>query len=159
MAQLLLCMKKSQLLDSLMDKRLSFPLKRCGFESSSISHFCLLSFQFASLFVFILDFAYTWIYIFESGIRLFDKYTRRNVNNFIYPKCINSLHAVSLILADFFHSKLFQKHLLGTLSECQTVFIQIRTHVLSVLIWKHTICKGYQQTTEVAADKKRVRKP
>ena len=28
-----------------------------------------------------------------------------------------------------------------------------------VLIWEQTVCKGYQQTTKVAADKKRVRKP
>ena len=41
-AQLRLCMKKSQLLDSLMNKRLSFPLKRCGSESSSISFFFFL---------------------------------------------------------------------------------------------------------------------
>ena len=29
--------------------------------------------------------------------------------------------------------------------------------VQSVLIWKQTVCKGYQQTTKVAADKKRLR--
>ena len=72
-----------------MDKRLSFALKRCGFEYSSISFF-LLSFY---LLVFILDFVYTWIYLFESGIRLFNKYTVRNVNNFNKPKFNNSLHA------------------------------------------------------------------
>ena len=33
----------TQFLDSLMDKRLSFALKRWGFESSSISFFCFLS--------------------------------------------------------------------------------------------------------------------
>ena len=32
----------------------------------------------------------------------------------------------------------------GTLSECQTVWNQIRTDVLSVLIWIQTVCKGYQ---------------
>ena len=81
-----------------MDKRLSFALKRCGFECC-ISFF-LLSFKFASLFVFILDFVQTLKYLFESGIRLFEsgirlikKYTRRNVNNFNKPKCNNSLHA------------------------------------------------------------------
>ena len=47
------------------------------------------------------------------------------------------------------------KHLSGTLSECQTVCIQIRTHVLSVLIREQTVCKGFQQTTKVAADKKK----
>ena len=61
----------------------------CGFESSSVSFF-LVSFN---LPVFILDIVYTWIYLFESGIRLFNKYTRRNVNNFNKPKCNNSLHA------------------------------------------------------------------
>ena len=46
-----------------------------------------------NLLVFILDFVYTWIYLFESSIRLFNKYTRRNVNNFNKPNCNNSLHA------------------------------------------------------------------
>ena len=40
--------EKIQFLDSLMYKRLSYALKRCGFESSSVSFF-LLSFNFASL--------------------------------------------------------------------------------------------------------------
>ena len=37
----------------------------------------------------------------------------------------------------------------GTLSECQTVWIQIRTDGLSVLICVQTVCKGYQQATKV----------
>ena len=72
-----------------MDKRLSFALKGCGFESSCVPFF-LLSFN---LLVFILDCVYTWMYLFQSGIRLFNKYIRRNVNNFNKPKCNNSLHA------------------------------------------------------------------
>ena len=35
-----------------------------------------------------------------------------------------------------------------TLSVCQTVWIQIRTDILSVLIWAQTVCKGYQQTNK-----------
>ena len=66
-----------------MDKRLSFALKRCGFESRSVSFF-LLSFN---LLDFILDFVYTWIYML-----LFNKYTRRDVNKFNKSKCNNSLH-------------------------------------------------------------------
>ena len=58
--------------------------------------------------------------------------------------------------ADFFQSLLFQKILSGTLSECGTVWIQIRSDSLLVLIWVQTICKGYQQTTKVAASKERV---
>ena len=34
-----------------------------------------------------------------------------------------------------------QTNLLGTHSECQMVWIQIRTHILSVLIWIQTVCK------------------
>ena len=74
-----------------MDKRLSFTLKRCGFESSSISFFLL--FLVASLSVFVLDFSVHMDLFFESGIRLFNKYTRRNVKNFNNPKCNNTLHA------------------------------------------------------------------
>ena len=36
--------------------------------------------------------------------------------------------------------------------------IQIRTDAVSVLIWLQTVCKSYQQTTEVAASKERVLK-
>ena len=79
--------EKIQFVDSLMDKRLYFAIIRCGFKSRSISFF-LLSFN---LLVFILDFVYIWIYLFESGIRSFNKYTRRNVNIFIKPKCNNCL--------------------------------------------------------------------
>ena len=42
-----------------------------------------------------------------------------------------------------FIKKFFQEH-------CQTVWIQIRTDILSVLIWVQTVCKGLQQTTKVA---------
>ena len=63
----------------------------------------------------------------------------------------------NLSSADFFENELFQKNLSGTLSECQTVWIQIRTDTLSVLIWVQTVCKGYQQTTNVAASEERVK--
>ena len=48
-----------------------------------------------------------------------------------------------------FRNWFFQKILSGTKE-----FIQ----VMSVLIWTQTVCKGYQQMTEVAASKERVRK-
>ena len=74
---------------------------------------------------------------------------------------LNTLHAgyffmLLLSSADFFQNKLFQNILSGTLSECQIVWIQIRTDRMSVLIWVQTVCKGYQQTIEVAASKERV---
>ena len=59
--------------------------------------------------------------------------------------------------ADFFQNLLFQKILSGTLSECQMVWIQIRTYMLLVLILVKTVCKGYQQTTKVAASQERVK--
>ena len=52
----------------------------------------------------------------------------------------------------------FSEILPETLSECQAVCIQISSYVLSVLISVQTVCKGYQQTSKVAADKERVRK-
>ena len=56
----------------------------------------------------------------------------------------------------FFKMSFFKKKkkLSGTLLECQKVWIQIRTDVLSVRIWVQTVCKDYQQTTKVAAIKK-----
>ena len=48
--------------------------------------------------------------------------------------------------------------------QCQTVWtrvsnslIQIRTDILSVLIWVKTVCKCYQQMTKVTASKERVK--
>ena len=58
--------------------------------------------------------------------------------------------------ADFFQNQFFQQILSGTLSECQTVWIQIRTDILSVLIWVQTVCKCYQQITKFVASKERV---
>ena len=58
--------------------------------------------------------------------------------------------ACFLLSADFFLFSLinfFQKNLSGIPSECQTVWIQIRSDVLSGLIWVQTVSKGYQQTT------------
>ena len=43
------------------------------------------------------------------------------------------------------------------MSESQTVWIQIRTDILSVLIWIQTVWKGYKQLTKVIASKERVR--
>ena len=41
-------------------------------------------------------------------------------------------------------------------SGCQTVWIQIRPHILPGLIWVKTVCKGYQQMTTVATSGQRV---
>ena len=77
---------------------------------------------------------------------------------------INSLHAqlgnfscFCCPLLTFFKSFFFQKILSGTLSECQTVWIQIRSDILSVLIWIQTVCNGYQQMTKVAPSKESVK--
>ena len=56
-----------------------------------------------------------------------------------------------LLSVDFFFFKLiFSKNLLGILSECQTVWIQIRPDLLSGLIG---VCKCYQQTTKLATSR------
>ena len=73
--------------------------------------------------------------------------------------CWVFIHAFVVVSWFFFKkNQLFQKFLTGTLSECQTVWIQIRTNLLSGLIWVQTVCKGYQQTIKVAARKERVMK-
>ena len=60
---------------------------------------------------------------------------------------------IFLSFADlFFKINLYQKIFPGTLSECQTVWIQIRTDVWSVLIWVQSVWKGY-----LSADDKRHR--
>ena len=57
-------------------------------------------------------------------------------------------------LPAFFNDLFSQKNVSGTLSECQTVWLQIRTDVLSVLIWVQTVCKGYQQMTKSMLSRK-----
>ena len=42
----------------------------------------------------------------------------------------------------------FQKNLSEALSECQMVWIKIRTDIHSILIWTQTVCNGYQQTAK-----------
>ena len=51
----------------------------------------------------------------------------------------------------------FQKIISGTLSGCQTVWIQIRASILSVPTCVQTVCNGYQQTATVATSKHRLR--
>ena len=52
----------------------------------------------------------------------------------------------------FFQIKLFGNILSGILSECQTVWTQIRPDDSSGLIWVQTVCQDYQQTTLVDKD-------
>ena len=81
---------------------------------------------------------------------------------------INSLHAgyffrLLLASADIFQKKLFQKILSGTLSvsngldpdqDGRNVGPDL---IPSVLIWAQTICKGYQQMTQISASKERAK--
>ena len=46
-----------------------------------------------------------------------------------------------------FSKLIFEKILSGIPSECQTVWTLIRPDESSGLIWVHTVCQGYQQTT------------
>ena len=50
-----------------------------------------------------------------------------------------------------FFKKDFQEHY-----QSQFIWIQIRTDIMSVLIWVKTVCKGYQKTNKVPASKGRV---
>ena len=62
---------------------------------------------------------------------------------------------LSMLTASFLY--FLKKNLSGTLSECQMIWIQIKTDILLPLIWVQTVCKDYQQTTKVAASKERVK--
>ena len=76
-------------------------------------------------------------------------------------KCLNIrtpiFFACYCRLLIFFKINFFKKFFQGYY-QCQTVWIQIRTDILSVmsvLIWVQTVCKGYQQTTKLDASKER----
>ena len=65
----------------------------------------------------------------------------------------NCLQRFSADSADFFfRNQLFFKILSVLASEYHTVWIQIRTDILLVLIWVQTVCKGYQQKTLVGKE-------
>ena len=71
-------------------------------------------------------------------------------------------HVIFMLLSsnDFIQKIFFQTVLSGTLSKFQTVWIQIRTDVLSVLVWVKAVNSFrrhmYHQTTKVAAGKERI---
>ena len=71
---------------------------------------------------------------------------------------LDNFSCIKCRLLTFFNINIFKKFSSRTLSECQTVWIQIRTDILSVLIWIQNVSKGYQQTTIVTTSKKRVNK-
>ena len=52
------------------------------------------------------------------------------------------LHSFIVVFRLFFKINFFGKIHSGTPSECQTVWIQIRTDTVSALIWVQTVCKG-----------------
>ena len=59
-------------------------------------------------------------------------------------------------LLTFFKINFLKLNHQGPPSECQTVWIQIKTHILLVFIWVQTVCKGYWQTTKLSTGIQRV---
>ena len=59
-------------------------------------------------------------------------------------------------LLTFFKIKYLKINHQGPPSECQTVWIQIKTDILLILIWVQTVCKGYCQTTKLSTGMQRV---
>ena len=56
----------------------------------------------------------------------------------------------------FFKIKFLKINHPGPPSECQTVWIQIKTDILLVFIWVQTVAKGYWQTTKLSTGMQRV---
>ena len=80
-------MKKKNSSTALWIFRYALHSKDVGSSPVAFKYMFFFFFQFASLFVIILDFAHNRIYLFESGMRLCNKYTRNTVNNFNKPTC------------------------------------------------------------------------
>ena len=59
-----------------------------------------------------------------------------------------------LLSADFVQKYFFSKNYFRNTSECQTVWIQIRTTILSIFIWVQTVCNCYEQTTKTSLARK-----
>ena len=71
------------------------------------------------------------------------------------------LHAKELfmfyfLLLTFFKIKFLKINPPGPPSECQTVWIQIKTDILLVFIWVQTVCKRHWQTTKLYTGMQRV---
>ena len=86
------------------------------------------------------------------------------ISSIYMPSCIKYWQCHSILvnfsclrccLLTFLKVTFSKKNLSGTLSECLTALIQIRTDVMSILIWVETVCKSYQQMTIVMASKER----
>ena len=77
-------------------------------------------------------------------------------HNNVLILCVPGIFIVCCRLLKFSKLIISKKSLSETQSECQAIWIQIRTDILSVLIWVQTVTKGHQQTTNVAASKERV---
>ena len=59
-------------------------------------------------------------------------------------------------LLTFFKIKFLKINHQGPPSECQTVWIQIKTDILLVFIWVQIFAKGYWQTTKLSTGMQRV---
>ena len=71
----------------------------------------------------------------------------------------NPFHAFDAVCWCFFFKINFFKYIFQEhyhLLECQTIWIQFRTDVLSVLNWAQNVCKGYKQTLKVAISRQNV---
>ena len=67
---------------------------------------------------------------------------------------LNSLDAGLFVMLLFSSVNFFDNFFSGTLYECQTFCIQIRTNILSGLTWVQSVCKGYQPMTKLPLARK-----
>ena len=76
-------------------------------------------------------------------------------NSLQHAFVVTTYHLLTFFKINFLKKKAFR----NTIRDSQTVWIQIRTDILSVLIWVQTVCKGYQQTTQITSNKEGVNLP
>ena len=77
-----------------------------------------------------------WLCIYATSTKIFMTWS---IHDYIF-ECLVTVHAFVVI------SPLTRT---GTLSGCQTAWMQIRTDVLSGLIWIQAVCKGYQHAKKI----------
>ena len=90
---------------------------------------------------------------------------QKSTKNFPWSMLGNFCMLFFCQLLTFFKFNFLKKKLSGTLSECQMIWTQIRTDILSVLIWVQrisvliwvqTVYKDYQQMTKGTTTEERV---
>ena len=102
---------------------------------------------FDTLIVFLKD---VFVKVCKKACKITQHAKRQQKSMQNYSACLGNFVCFCCHLFFFFFFK-------NNLSEFQSVWIQIRTDIRSVLIWVQTVCKDLEQTEKIATTKEKVK--